>query len=148
MKTSIPDEVTLILYKQILIPWETLHKNHNGRWDAEPLRALARRLELAIESVEQEFVSTRVEQIQSNGPQDFFIFVRGKSLGCDLFRHIRNAVAHAGISLLKGPRKPVLLTFQSPAVRRPGLALVGQLRTERLSSLIEALAASAPASPA
>lgn len=147
MKTIIPDELILILYKQILMPWETLLKNHNGKWDADPLRALATKLELVIESIEQEHVSSRVEQIRSNGPQDFLIFVRGKSLGSDLFRHVRNAVAHAGISQLKKPRKHMFLNFQSPAFRGPGLAFVGQLRVERLSPLIEALAASAPASP-
>lgn len=146
MTTPIPDEMILILYRQILMPWETLLKNNNEKWDAEPLRALAAKFELAIENIEQEHVSSTVEQIRSNGPQDFLVYVRGKSLGRDLFRHVRNAVAHAGISIHKRPRKPTLLEFKSPAFRGSGLALVGQIRAERLSPLIDALVASAPAS--
>jgi len=142
----IPDEMILILYRQILVPWETLLKSHTGKWDADPLRTLAARYELLIESIEQEHVASRVEQIRGNGPQDYLVFVRGKSLGFDLFRHVRNAVAHTGISLLKRTRKPTLLNFQSPAYRGPGFAFIGQLRTERLSPLVEALAASSPAS--
>ena len=146
MATPIPDEMILIFYRQILIPWETLLKKHDGKWDAEPIRALAAKFELVIENIEQEHVASRVAQVQSKGPQDFLIFVRGKSLACDLFRHVRNAVAHGGISLLKTSRKPALLNFQSPAFHGPGLALVGQLRAERLSPLIDSLAASAPVS--
>ena len=117
VKILVPDQVILVLYKQILMPWETLLKNHNGIWDAAPLRALAAELELVIESIDQQHVSFRAEQIRRNGPQDFLIFVRGNSLGSDLFRHVRNAVAHAGISLIKKPRGLMLVNFQSPAFR-------------------------------
>lgn len=146
MITPIPDEMILILYKQILVPWETVLKSHNGKWDAEPLRTFAESCGLVIESIEQEHLAPRVKHIRGAGPTDFLVFVRGKSLGCDLFRHVRNAVAHAGISILAKPQKPTTLLFQSPASRKPGLAFIGQLGPERLSTLIEALAASAPAS--
>ena len=139
MPNTLPDATALLLYKNIIVPWETKLKNQSGCWDVNRSRELLKTTDIQIESVEIGEVEGVSAKLRRSGKKNFVVFVSAKSQMKDLFRHLRNCAAHASIAPYRTRAGNSTLRFSGTLLRRPELAVSGQLATDSLAQVVAAL---------
>lgn len=145
MPATLPDATALFLYKDIIVSWETKLKNESGCWDVKRSREALKATDIQLECVEIGDVETVSEKLRKSGKKNFIVFVSVKSQMKDLFRHLRNCAAHARISCHKSRTKEPTLRFSGTLLRRPELAVSGQIASAYLSQIVAALVTTPPA---
>lgn len=144
MKHSATDAQITALYRGVLVPWERLYVAVEENWKVNTLRGSMPSFAIEIVSVELAQVENKLNELIEQGTKNFFVFVRGVSQGRDLFRHLRNAIAHAGVTRHQEPPELIaVLRFKSPNSSKKAMAMAGQLEENHLSTLITAMSAMA-----
>lgn len=139
MSTTLPDRTALFLYQCIIVPWETKLKNESGCWDVKRSREALRATDIQLECVEIGEVEVVSQKFRRTGKKNFIVFVSTSSQMKDLFRHLRNCAAHASIASHKSRTKESALRFSGKLLRKPELAVSGQIASAYLSQLVAAL---------
>ena len=139
MPTTLPDTTALFLYKSILVPWETQLKNESGCWDVKRSREALKATDIQLECVEVGEVEAVSQKFRRAGKKNFIVFVSTSSQMKDLFRHLRNCAAHVSISSHKSRTKESMLRFSGTLLRKPELAVSGQIVSANLSQIVAAL---------
>lgn len=139
MPNTLPDATVLLLYKSIIVPWETKLKNESGCWDVNRSREQLKTTGIHLEPVEIGEVETTSQKLRMSGKKNFIVFISAKSQMKDLFRHLRNCAAHATITpyKLRGGRSA--LRFTGTLLRKHELAISGQIQPEYLAKVVTAL---------
>lgn len=140
MNYSPTDFQITMLYKGVLAPWEQRFATQKANWEIETLKASAIGLHVEFDSVELTQVEAKLNERIEQGSRNFFVFVRHSSQGRDIFRHLRNAIAHAGVTRHQEDNEPnPSLRFKSPNPSKKSVAMAGQLEELHLSIFIAAL---------
>lgn len=139
MPTTLPDTTVLFLYKSIIVPWETQLKDESGCWDVKRSREALKATNIQLECVEIGEVETVSQKLRRAGKKNYIVFVSASSQMKDLFRHLRNCAAHASISSHKSQTKEPILRFSGTLLRKPELAVSGQIASAYLSQIVAAL---------
>ena len=139
MPNTLPDATALLLYKNIIVPWETSLKNESGCWDVKRTRELLKPTDIHLESVEIGEVEVISESLQKSGKKNFIVFVSSSSQMKDLFRLLRNCAAHASFTTQKAKAGESTLRFKGTLRRRSDLAVSGQLAPESLAQVVATL---------
>lgn len=139
MPTALPDTVVLLLYKSIIVPWETRLKNESGCWDVKRSREALKATDIQLECVEVGQVESVSQKFREAGKKNFVVFVSNKSQMKDLFKHLRNCAAHATISCDKSRTKEPILQFSGKVHHKRELAVSGQIASAYLGQVVAAL---------
>ena len=139
MPTALPNTTVLFLYKSVIVPWETQLKNESGCWDVKRSREALKVTDIQLECVEVGEVEAVSQKFRMAGKKNFIVFVSTRSQMKDLFRHIRNCAAHASISYHRSRTKESILLLSGTLLRKPELAVSGQITTAYLRQLVAAL---------
>jgi len=139
MTATYPDSTAIILYKSIIVPWETKLKNESGCWDVKRSRDALKATDIQLVCVDIGEVEAASETLRTSGTKNYIVFVSASSQMKDLFRHLRNCAAHASISLHKFRTKEPTLRLSGTLRRRPELAISGQVTPTCLCQIVAAL---------
>lgn len=137
MTPPLPDTVVLCLYNELIVPWETKLKTQTGCWDSRRTHDALQGTGIHLECVEVGRVGAAVSALRKAKKSNFIVFVSHTSQMQDLFRHIRNCAAHAGIVLAKKGGRPSALHFQLRG--RSGVVIEGELAPAALPVLAHSL---------
>lgn len=136
---EVADQQVVALYSEILLPWERGFIAVEGQWNLAHVHEHLATASLEVSSVGAKDIEDRLQVTIERGRANFFIFARGKSQGRDLFRHLRNAIAHAGVTLHRFENGSDVLRFKSPGLNKNTMAMAGQLEVQHLGDLIQGL---------
>ena len=139
MSTALPDTIALFLYQCVIVPWETQLKTESGCWDVKRSREALKATDILLQCVNIGEVELVSQKLRSAGSKNFIVFVSRTSQMKDLFNHLRNCAAHAGISSHKFRINEPMLRFSGTLLRRPELAVSGQIESANLSQIVAAL---------
>jgi hypothetical protein len=92
-----------------------------------------------LESAKSETLPAVALHLRSGPAQNYFVFVERQGQARDLFGHIRNAFAHAGVHESGNSRRGKFLHFRSLNRNRTTVAMEGELNVAHLPALIDAL---------
>jgi len=140
---SLTDSHVVSLYRNILVPWETTYGAVLTHWAAQHIDDWPVFLRITVTSVTAPELDEHLQSLLDDNILNFFVFVRRKSKGWDLFCHLRNAVAHAGVTRHPQLNGTALLRFKTPGPGKKGVAMVGQLEEQHLPALLTKLHAMA-----
>jgi hypothetical protein len=140
---SVTDSQIVCLYRDLLVPWETAYGAVVNHWSAQYIEDWPSSMTLTVSSVTAQELDETLQAFLDDNKLNFFVFVRRKSKGRDLFCHLRNAVAHAGVSRHPQLHGAALLRFKTPGPNKKGVTMVGQLEERHLPDLLTKLHAMA-----
>ena len=139
MSSTLPDEAALFFYKHIIVPWETKLKNEVGCWDVKRTREALEGIAVQINCVEIGRVESTVENEHAAAQGNFVVFSSQRSQMKDLFRHLRNCVAHCSVSVVRSRKRVTRYRFSGTEYRRPALSISAALDLDTLRLIVEAL---------
>lgn len=146
MLSSIPapcsapsDKTLLLLYRAVLLPWELELKSATGCWNIRQTRQRLSLLQIALHPVKAGEVQAAVIELDRIGEANYFVYTSSSSPTKDLFRHLRNAVAHAGVQEHALSARTSTVTFSTKAPNTLAATMNGKLRANRLPKFLETL---------
>jgi hypothetical protein len=143
MSATLPDEVMLFLYKDIILPWEMHLKDEVGCWDAKRTQLALKSTDVLLRCVASGQVEDAADTLQRSRQRNFVVFTSNKSKMKDLFRHLRNCAAHSSISTAGKRSRPTMYAFSGEQYKKTALAISGQLDLVCFRSVVGALATEA-----
>ena len=127
------------LYREILVPWERTYAAVTTPWSELKLDGWPSSDQLTVESVTSPQIDVSLQSLLDDKVVNFFVLARSKSKARDLYRHTRNAIAHAGVTRHQQSSGPTLIRFKAPGPGKKSIAMVGQLAELLLPALLASL---------
>lgn len=137
----VPEKWLQLLYNDLLVRWETTLSAQKGIWDIRKTKANLADTGLILEHAAPAEFAAKVSSIKKNNPRAYFVFSSGKgSQSRSLFRHLRNAVAHAKVIYRSQRNGTEEFIFDIVDTRgRPPSAMTGRIPASLLPKLLNAL---------
>jgi len=138
---KIGDHTLLELYKNIQLVWERAYKNQKTGFNIRRklFTTFRKRTGLKIIIQTQNAIETCAQNegfFDHSRKQNIFIFNSTNSQAYDLFRHLRNSVAHGNFEK-KNIAEKTYLTFSD--FHRKRRTMIGKIELSELKTFIEAL---------
>ena len=133
-----------LLYRNVLIPWELKLKFASGCWDIRQTRKALEGFDIELLISNAADLPEAAKRLGDDPQMSFFVFTSSSSASSDLFRHIRNSFAHAGISEVLRTKKLTTISFVAQSKDRAATAMLGRIRFELMDVLLEALVVQKP----